>query len=83
MRQFFENIESDDGIEIITPETRATDVRCSAVCLCCERADQPMDEDGCGICDACLGLPARANDNPDGLEFPNAVSHLSLTTRNR
>lgn len=83
MRQFFENIAPDDGIEIITPGTRATGARCSVVCLCCERSDQPMDDDGCGICDKCLGVPARAIDNPDGIEFPKDLPHLSLTTRNR
>ena len=82
MRQFFENIADDEGIEIIIPEKKTRGSLCSAVCLCCEQADQPMDDDGCGICDACLGLPARAIDNPDGLEFPNALPHLSATTRN-
>ncbi len=82
MRQFFENIASDDGIEIITPEKRATGSRCSAVCLCCERTDQPMDDDGCGICDACLGLTVRTREDQNGLEL-SAPSHLSLTTRIR
>jgi hypothetical protein len=83
MSQVFEGIASDDGIEIIIPKKKATGSGCSTICLCCERADQPMDDDGCGICDACLGLPARAVDNPDRLEFPTALSHLPLTARNR
>ncbi len=45
MRQFFKDIASDDEIEIIPPERRAVGSRCSALCLCCERADQPMDDD--------------------------------------
>lgn len=83
MRQFFEDIAPDDGIEIISPPDRKAGSRCAVICLCCQRADQPMDDDGCGICDTCLGTPARAADNPDGLEFPGAFSHLSFTTRNR
>ncbi len=83
MRQFFKDIASDDGIEIITPKKRETGTRCSAICFCCERSDQPMDDDGCGICDTCLGLPARAVADPDGLEFPPALPHLSITARNR
>ncbi len=73
MRQVFENIASNHGIEIIAPEKRATGSRCSPGCLCCDRSDQPMDDDGCGICDACLGLPARAIDDPDGLDFPTSL----------
>jgi hypothetical protein len=83
MRRFSEDIASDEGIEIISPPQRKAGSRCSAVCLCCQRTDQPMDDDGCGICDACLGLPARAADNPDGLEFPTTLPHLSVTIRIR
>lgn len=81
MRQYFEDIVPDEGIDIIAREKRATGTRCSTVCLCCERADQPMDDDGCGICDACLGLPLRTIDDPDGLEFPAPSSRPALTTR--
>jgi len=83
MRQFFEDIAPDDGIEIISPPGRKTDSRCSVICLCCHRSDQSMDDDGCGICDTCLGAPARAADNADGLELHDDLSHLSFTTRNR
>jgi hypothetical protein len=83
MRRFFKDIPPDDGIEIISPPRMNAGPRCSAVCLCCEQANQPMDDDGCGICDTCLGTPARAADNPDGLEFPGGLSHLTFTTRNR
>ena len=54
-----------------------------ARCLCCERADQPMDDDGCGICVACLGLPVSTGRAPDTLECQASSSHLSLTTRDR
>jgi len=70
MRRCFEDMAFDDGIEIIGPSDVNAGSRRSAVCLCCERSDQPRDDDGCGICDACLGMPARAIDNPDGFEFP-------------
>lgn len=83
MRRILEDITPDDGIEIISPLKSKAGSRCSAVCLCCQRSDQPMDDDGCGICDACLGAPARAADNPDGSVSPNALPHLFLTTRNR
>jgi hypothetical protein len=83
MRRSFKDIAPDDGIEIISPPKMNAGPRCSTICLCCEQANQPMDDDGCGICDACLGLPARAVDNPDGLEFPSVLPHLSLTFRNR
>lgn len=83
MRQFFEDIALDDGIEIISPPDRKAGSRCAVICLCCQRSDQSMDDDGCGICDTCLGTRARAANNPDGLEFPDALSHLTFTTRNR
>jgi hypothetical protein len=83
MSMFLEGIASKDEVEIIIPESKAAKRRPSAVCLCCERADQPMDDDGCGICDACLGLPARIVDNAGGLEFPSALPHLLITARNR
>ena len=75
-------VVSDDAVEISVPagsERR----RYSAACLCCRRADQPMDDDGCGICDTCLGLPVRTRGDHTGLEIPSTSSHLSLTTRVR
>lgn len=55
----------------------------AAACICCGQVDQPMDEDGCGICDACLDAPLQMTGNPDGLDFPDAFPHLSLTARHR
>ncbi|RFZ86744.1 hypothetical protein D0Y60_15015 [Shinella sp. WSJ-2] len=83
MKEFFINIVSDDAVEIVAPEGKKTGLRRSNICLCCERSDRPMDDDGCGICDACLGLPLRPVDSRDGLEFPPPSPHLSLTARNR
>ncbi|MCO5138061.1 MULTISPECIES: hypothetical protein [unclassified Shinella] len=83
MKEFVTNAASDDAMEIMVPARSKGRLRCAAVCLCCERADQPMDDDGCGICDVCLGLPVRTMDDPDGLEIPAPSPHLSLTTRNR
>jgi len=83
MKEFVIDLVSDDTVEISVPHRRKRDFSGAAVCVCCQRADQPMDDDGCGICDACLGLPVRATDGPDGLEFPDAPSHLSLTARHR
>ena len=77
------NLVSDDAVEIVMPPRNASHVRCAVVCLCCERAGMPMDDDGCGICDACLGLPLPTVDDRDGLEVPAPPTHLSLTTRNR
>lgn len=76
MKKFVIEVVSDDAIEIL-PGRSGSDVCSSAVCLCCERADQPMDDDGCGICDTCLGLSVRMTDRP---EIP---APLSLTIRNR
>lgn len=83
MKEFVIDLVSDDTVEISVPHRRKRDFSGAAVCVCCQRADQPMDDDGCGICDACLGLPVRATDGPDGLEFPDTPSHLSLTARHR
>ena len=47
------------------------------------QAGQAMDDDGCGICDACLDAPLQTTGNPDGLDFPDAFPHLSLTARHR
>lgn len=70
MKEVVTNIVSDDKIEIMMPRRSKNRLRCSVVCLCCKRADQPMDDDGCGICDTCLGLPVRTTDDRDGLEIP-------------
>ncbi len=83
MKAFVINVVSDDAMEILVPESRRTGFRCTDVCLCCERTDQPMDDDGCGICDSCLGSPLRSVDAQDGLEFRPPSPHLSLTARNR
>lgn len=83
MQESVINIVSTDAVEILVPSGNKGRLRCSVVCLCCERADQPMDDDGCGICDACLGLPIRATDASDGLESPTPSPHLSLTARHR
>lgn len=83
MKDVVIHVVSDDAIEIMMPAGREGRSRCSVVCLCCQRADQPMDDDGCGICDACLGLPVRATDDPNGLEFPAPSSRPSFTARDR
>jgi hypothetical protein len=83
MKEVVIDVVPDDAIEIMMPTGHERRLRCSVVCLCCQRSDQPMDDDGCGICDACLGLPLRATDDRDGLECPASSSHLSLTTRIR
>lgn len=83
MKEFVINVVSNDAAEIVVPSGNKGRLRCPVVCLCCERADQPMDDDGCGICDACLGLSARATDTLNGSEFPAPFPHLSLTPRNR
>ena len=83
MKEFVIDLVSDDTVEISVPDRRKRGFSGAAVCVCCQRADQPMDDDGCGICDVCLGLPVRATDGPDGLEFPDASSHLSFTARHR
>ncbi|EYR83768.1 hypothetical protein SHLA_23c000190 [Shinella sp. DD12] len=75
--------ELDDAVEIVVPASGNVDNRCSVVCLCCEKTGQRMDDDGCGICDDCLGLPAHASDDLDALEFPTPIPHLTLTTRIR
>ncbi len=52
--------------------------RLAVACICCGRLDQPIDDDGCGICDACLDAPLQVTSNPDGLDFPDVFAHLSL-----
>lgn len=81
MRKFVINVVPDGMVEIVVP-SKSRDRRSSIVCLCCERAGQPMDHDGCGICDVCLGSPLPAPHGSDGLEDPTPSSHLSLTACN-
>lgn len=83
MRGFVTSVAIGDAFEITVPSKGKGRDQCTIVCLCCERADQPMDDDGCGICDACLRLPVRENDALEGLEVHAGSSHLSLTTRDR
>jgi hypothetical protein len=45
----------DGTIDILPPEEPPDEPEARA-CLCCRRKGRPMDEDGCGICDECLGL---------------------------
>ena len=73
----------DGAAEIVLPHRFANAAQPAAACICCGRADQSMDDDGCGICDACLDAPLQATGNPDGLDFPDAFAHLSLTARHR
>ncbi|MFC6448257.1 hypothetical protein [Shinella zoogloeoides] len=73
----------DDAAEILLPRQCGKGARRAAACVCCGLAGQAMDDDGCGICDACLDAPLQATGNPDGLDFPDAFPHLSLTARHR
>lgn len=77
MTGFVTSVAIDDAFEIMMPSGRKHRGQYSTVCLCCERADQPMDDDGCGICDACLGLSVRENDALDG-----TVSSVIVGARN-
>jgi len=71
-------------IEIIPPrKTDCASLRGAIACLCCGEKGQPMDDDGCGICDACLGLPLPTVDEAGGLELPAAYPHLGSTARHR
>lgn len=72
-----------DSATEIMPPSRCTQADRALVCACCGESGQPMDDDGCGICDGCLGMPALATNNPDGLDYSAALPHLSLTTRYR
>lgn len=73
----------DDAAEILLPRQCGKGARRAAACVCCGLAGQAMDDDGCGICDACLDAPLQATGNPDGLDFPDAFPHLSVTARHR
>lgn len=73
----------DADAEILLPRRCVHAARPATACICCGRADQAMDDDGCGICDTCLDAPLQTSGNPDGLDFPDAFPHLSLTARHR
>ncbi len=75
MRGFVTNVAIGDAFEITAPSKSKGRDQCTTVCLCCERAGQVMDDDGCGICDACLDAPLQATGNPDGLDFPDTFPH--------
>lgn len=77
------NNASNDAVEILAPRRSPSRNRCAVVCLCCDRADQPMDDDGCGICDVCLGLPVGATSDLGGLELSALSPHFAVTARNR
>ena len=74
MKKFVINIVPDDAVEIFGPTGSVGRSTCSLTCLCCERADQPMDDDGCGICNTCLGVPPDVNDIASGHDCPHAAS---------
>jgi hypothetical protein len=82
MREIAIDILSDDAVEIAPPR-RCYGARQPVVCACCGEAGQPMDDDGCGICDACLETPLHVSSCPDGLDLSATFPHLSLTTRHR
>ncbi|OJU67041.1 MAG: hypothetical protein BGO05_06975 [Rhizobiales bacterium 63-7] len=71
----------DDVAEIMRPRRCGRSARQAAACIFCGRADQAMDGDGCGICDACLDAPLQATGTPDGLDFPSALHCLSTAAR--
>ena len=53
----------DDAAEILLPRQCGKGARRAAACVCCGLAGQAMDDDGCGICDACLDAPLQATGN--------------------
>jgi hypothetical protein len=73
----------DNTAEIMLPHRCGDAGQPAAGCICCGRADQAMDDDGCGICDTCLEAPLQAAGNPDGLDLPDGGPYLSLTARYR
>lgn len=77
------NILFEPAAEIVLPHRCGNAAQPAGGCICCGRADQPMDDDGCGICDACLDAPLQAAGNPDGLDFPDCFPHLQVTDRRR
>jgi hypothetical protein len=82
MREIAIDVLSDDAVEITLPR-RGCNASQPVVCACCSKAGQPMDEDGCGICDSCLETPVQVSGHPDDLDFSATFPHLSLTIRHR
>lgn len=68
----------DDAMEIVAPNRGNFGYRSSTVCLCCNREDQPIDDDGCGICDRCLGLPTQAEKEANDLEILLTLPQVPL-----
>ena len=83
MKEMTTDMRFDEAAEILRPRRCAKGARPVRACVCCGRTGQAMDDDGCGICNACLDAPLPATGNPDGLDFPAAFPHLSLTARHR
>lgn len=77
MQEVVIDVVSDDAIELVIPSRHKRPLRGAVACLCCERANQPMDEDGCGICDRCLGLPVPASHAPDELETAPSLPSIA------
>lgn len=73
----------DDAAEIMLPRRCAKATGQAAACICCGKADQAMDADGCGICDACLNAPLHLACNLDDLDFSEAFPNLSHTARDQ
>ncbi|WP_439630858.1 hypothetical protein [Shinella sp.] len=73
----------DDAAQILLPPQCGNAARQAAACVCCGHAGQAMDDDGCGICDACLDAPLQATGNTDGLDFSDIFPHLLPTARHR
>lgn len=53
----------DDAAEILVPHRCGKAVRQAVACICCGRVGETIDDDGCGICDACLEAPLQATGN--------------------
>ncbi|MDG4676093.1 UNVERIFIED_ORG: hypothetical protein LHK14_27650 (plasmid) [Roseateles sp. XES5] len=66
-----------DAAEIMLPRRCAKATRPAVACICCGNADRAMDDDGCGICDACLDAPLQAICNLEGFDLPEVFPHLS------
>lgn len=68
---------SHPTIEIVPPRRTRRHCPDSVLCLCCNRPHAPseMDQDGCGICDECLGvsdMPSALSTFEDAFEqFPD------------
>lgn len=82
MREIAIDILSDDAVEMKLPP-RCGKASQPAVCACCGQAGQPMDDDGCGICDACLETPVQVLTHPDDLDLSDTFHDPLLTARHR